>query len=241
MNTALKHLVVKLAILGIMFSASEAIHAELLNRNFSVTYEVSRDGFYIGDTERSLTQLPDGIWQYKSTTTAKGLAGMLFHDTVNETSTFKQTANSITPLSYVYDQSGGKKRTHYQIDFQWDKHIIHNSFQNKEFKLEPNAQDLQTFQLQIMRDLQNHQNTMTYFITDQKDASTYVLTQNGSAKIDTPYKKLETIKLVSNKLNDNDQYLIWCAPSLEFLPVRMQKIDAKGRTTEFVIKKFKLQ
>lgn len=241
MRTNPNHFAMKIALLSVLLLPPVMANADLLNRNFSVAYEVSRDGFYIGDTVRSFKQLPDGNWQYMSLTTAKGLAGMIFHDTVRETSTFKQTGNAIVPLSYLYDQSGGKKKSHYQIDFLWDKHVIHNSFENKEFKLEPNAQDLQTFQLQIMRDMQTHQNTMTYFIVDQKDASTYVLTQNGSTKIDTPYKRLETIKLVSNKLKDNDQYRIWCAPSLEFLPVRMQKVDAKGRTTEFVIKAFKLQ
>lgn len=216
-------------------------NADLLERNFSVTYEVSRNGMYLGDTVRTFKQTPDGHWQYTSTTTAKGIASMFVHDIVHETSTFMQKGHTIMPLTYQYDQSGGKKKKHYQIDFNRDTQTIHTTDGNKDFKLEPNAQDIQTFQLQIMRDLQNHQNTMTYFIVNNSDASSYMLTQNGSLKIETPYKNLETIELVSSKLKDNDQYRVWCATALEFLPVRIQKIDSKGNKTDFSIKAFNLE
>lgn len=214
--------------------------ADLLNRGFSVTYEVSRNGIYLGDTVRQFRQLPDGNWQYTSRTTAKGLASLFFSDTVHEVSTLKQQGNRIIPLRYVYDQSGGKDVEHYEIDFLWDQHKIHNGHNNKDYKIEGNAQDVQTFLLQIMRDLQQHQNTVTYFIASRNDASSYVLTQNGSHKIDTPYKTLETIELVSNKLKDNDQYQIWCAVGLEYLPVKVLKIDSDDNKIVFVIKNFKL-
>lgn len=215
-------------------------NADILNHGFTITYEVSRNGIYLGDTVRTFKQLPDGNWQYQATTTAKGLAGLFFHDTVVETSTLKQQGNNIIPLTYVYNQSGGKDVEHYQIDFQWDKHTIHNSRQNNDYKIEGNAQDVQTFLLQIMRDLQQHQNTMTYFIASRSNASSYVLTQNGSHNIDTPFKTLETIELVSNKLKDTDQYQVWCAAGLEFMPVRVLKIDTDNNKIEFVIKDFKL-
>jgi len=216
-------------------------NADLLSHSFTITYEVTRNGIYLGDTVRHFKQLPDGNWQFSATTTAKGLAALFFSDTVHETSVLKQQDHRIIPLTYVYDQSGGEDKEHYQIDFLWDQHKIHNGHNNKDYKIEGNAQDVQTFLLQIMRDLQQHQNTMTYFIASRGNASSYVLTQNGSHKIDTPYKTLETIELVSNKLKDTDQYRVWCAVELEFMPVRVQKIDTDNNKTELVIKDFKLQ
>lgn len=239
MRKSVNALMLRYALLMVLFLPPLA-NADLLNQSFTATYEVTRNGIYLGDTVRSFKQLPDGNWQYSGTTTAKGLAGLFFHDTVRETSTLKQQGKNIIPLSYTYDQSGGKDEEHYRIDFLWDQHKIHNSHNNKDYKIEGNAQDIQTFLLQIMHDLQHHQNTMTYFIASRGDASSYVLTQNGNTKIDTPYKTLETIELVSNKLKDNDQYRIWCAVSLEFMPVRIRKIDSDGNKTELLIKDFKL-
>jgi hypothetical protein len=239
MRKSVNALLLRYALLTALCLPPILANADLLNHGFSVTYDVSRNGIYLGDTVRSLKQLPDGNWQYTGTTTAKGLAGLFFHDIVVETSILKQKGNNIIPLSYTYDQSGGKDKEHYQIDFLWDQHKIHNSRGNKDFKIEGNAYDVQTFLLQIMRDLQHHQNTMTYFIASRSDASSYVLTQNGNTKIDTPYKPLETIELTSNKLKDNDQYRIWCAATLEYLPVRIQKIDSDGNKVELLIKDFK--
>lgn len=217
------------------------VKADMLSHGFSITYEVYRNGIYLGDTVRQFKQLADGNWQYTATTTAGGLAALFFSDTVHETSTLKQKGNSIIPLTYVYDQTGGKDVEHFQIDFLWDQHKIHNGHNNKDYKIEGNAQDVQTFLLQIMRDLQQHQNTVTYFIASRGNTASYVLTQNGSHKIDTPYKALETIELSSNKLKDNDQYRVWCAVALEFMPVRVLKIDSDGNKIEFVIKDLKLE
>lgn len=214
--------------------------ADLLSRNFTLTYEVAYNGIYLGDTVRTFRKIADDKWQFSGKTKAVGLARLFFKDEVNETSTLLQKGNAIMPLNYRYDQSGGKDEEHYQIDFRWDKKIIHNSREGKEFKLEKNPQDLMTFQLQIMRDLQNHQNTMTYYIASRSDASSYMLTQNGMVKLETPYKTLDTVELVSNKLKDNDQYRVWCAPSLEFLPVKIQKTDKDGDKTEFTLKLFSL-
>jgi hypothetical protein len=229
-----------LYLLAILLLAGSA-HADILNHQFTISYEVSRNGIYLGDSLRRYRLEADGNWKYRAVTRASGLAKLFFSDTIVETSILKKTATRIIPLSYHYDQTGGKDVIHDRITFLWDKKRIDNSNSNKQYRIEGNAQDVQTFLLQIMYDLQQHQNTMTYFIADRHDATTYVLTQNGSQTIQTPYKKLETIELVSNKLKDSDQYRVWCAVALDFMPVRIQKIDRKGNKTEFIIKSFKAE
>lgn len=214
-------------------------HAGLLNHGFSITYEVSRNGMYLGDSVRHFRRLANDEWRYQSTTQAKGLASLFFHDTIVETSVLKQVDQRIVPLSYAYTQTGGDKKKHYQIDFRWTKHTIYNSHLKKTFKIENNAQDVQTFLLQIMRDLQQHRNTMTFYIASRGDTTSYVLTQNGTHKIETPYKTLNTIELVSNKRKDTDHYRVWCAVKLGYMPVRVEKIDSDGNKIDFVIKNFK--
>lgn len=215
--------------------------ADLLDHSFSITYEVSRNGIYLGDSVRHFQRLADNEWRYQSTTRARGLASLFFHDTIVETSVLKQVGQRIVPLSYVYNQTGSKDKDHYEIDFLWAKHTIYNSHLKKNFRIVSNAQDVQTFLLQIMRELQQHQNTMTFYIASHGDATSYVLTQNGTQKIDTPYKTLNTIELVSNKRKDTAQYRVWCAVKLDYMPVRVEKIDTDDNKIEFVIKDFKLK
>lgn len=233
------NIMASLMVLLVLLLVIRPVHADLLSHNFSITYQVSRNGFYLGDSVRHFRQLADGNWEYTSTTKAKGLVSLFFPDTVVETSVLKQNNKRIIPLSYVYDQSGGKDKEHYSIDFLWQQHKIYNSRLLKDYPIEANAQDVQTFLLQIMRDLQQHQNTMTYYIVSRSTAKSYVLTQNGTHKIDTPYKTLDTVELVSNKLKNSDQYRVWCAVALEFMPVRVEKIDSDGNKINFVVKDFK--
>lgn len=214
-------------------------HAELLNHGFSITYEVSRNDFYLGDSVRHFQRLDGDEWRYQSTTRASGLASLFFHDTIVETSVLKQIGPRIVPQKYVYNQTGGNDKKHYQIDFQWAKKTIYNSHLKKHFRIENNAQDVQTFLLQIMRELQQHRNTMTFYIASRSDTTSYVLTQNGTHMIETPYKTLNTIELVSNKRKDTDQYRVWCAVTLGYMPVRVEKIDKDGNKVNFVIKDFK--
>jgi len=229
---------IALGLLSVLLLTATA-HADILNHQFNVIYEVSYNGMYLGDSQHLYRLEADGNWEYRSVTRARGLAKLFFSDTVVETSIVKKTANRIIPLTYRYDQTGGKDVVHDIITFDWNKQQIRYSNGKKQYKIEQNAHDVQTFMLQIMNDLQQHQNTMTYFIADRHDASSYVLTQNGSEVITTPYKKLETIELLSNKLKNSEQYHLWCAVALDFMPVRIQKIDRKGNKTEFVIKNFK--
>lgn len=228
-------LFLSLAFVGILFFPVLA-QADILSRNFSLTYEVKYNGTYLGDSVRTFRKSGDNTWQYASTTQAKGFVSLFITDVVRETSTIRQQGTTIMPLRYEYSQTGGKKSLQYQIDFDRDQGIIHNSHEQKELKLESNAQDLLSFQLQLMRDLQQRANTITYFIPSRRRAAAYVLTHNGSKKIDTPLKTLETVELASNKLKEHDQYRIWCAVSLEYLPVRIEKIEADGDRYEFVIK-----
>jgi len=237
------HLATRQIVIGLLLAVLLAgtAHADILNHQFTVTYEVTYNGIYLGDSQRHYSLEANGNWEYRSVTRASGLARLFFSDTVVETSILKKTANRIIPLSYHYDQTGGKDVVHDLITFDWNKQQIRYSNDKKQLKIEGNAQDVQSFLLQMMYDLQQRQNTMTYFIADRHDASSYVLTQNGSQMINTPYKKLETIELVSNKLKNSDQYQVWCAVALDFMPVRVQKLDRKGNKTVFVIKSFKAE
>ena len=210
--------------------------ADILSRNFTVTYEVKYNGTYLGDSVRTFRKTAEGDWVYSSTTKARGFVSLFIKDVVHESSKISQQGKTIIPLHYEYAQTGGKKELHFSISFDREQGTIHNSNENRIFKLENNAQDLLSFQLQLMRDLQQHVNTITYYITSRRRAASYVLTHNGSKKIETPMKAFETVELSSNKLKDHDQYRIWCAVSLEYLPVRLVKIEEDGDRYEFVIK-----
>jgi len=225
---------------GILSIASTTGHAGILKSGFTITYEVTHNNIYLGDAVRSFKLQNNGNWLYRSDTKGKGVIRMLVKDTINETSTIQQHAHTYQPLSYRYHQHGGKKEKKFNIVFDWKNGDISNDFTKKSYPLKTGTHDLLSFQIQLMRDLQDDKQSVTYIIADKKRVDSYSLKVVNKTKLKTPYKTLDTIKLVSNKIRNKTQFFIWCAPELNHLPVRVLKIDTDGKTTEFNLKTISL-
>lgn len=234
------HLSQMLASLLLIGACLPLANAQLLRKGFETTYEVYHNGMYLGDSVRKLSPQKQGPWEYRSITQAKGFASLFIKDRVEERSLLSISPTTIKPLSYTYDQTGGKRTQHIRLDYNWDKNTLSNSFLNKELELVPGTQDLLSFLLQIMLELQTNKEIIELYVADKKRVDAYQLKVIGNETIETPYKSLPTIVLLSNKIKGKMQFKIWCAPSLQYLPVRIQKIDNDGDEDTFSLKEFKL-
>ncbi len=226
-----------LTIIGVILAiVSTTGHAGILKSGFTITYEVTHNDMYLGDALRTFKLQNNGTWEYRSATKGKGIIRMLVKDTINETSTIQQHANSYQPLSYRYHQHGGKKEKKHNIIFDWESGDIRNDYTNKSYPLKTGTHDLLSFQIQLMRDLQDNKQSVTYIIADKKRVDSYSLKVVTKTELTTPFKTLDTIKLVSNKIRNKTQFFIWCAPELNYLPVKILKIDDDGDSSEINLK-----
>jgi len=202
--------------------------AQLLQKGFESVYEVHHNDIYLGDTVRKLTKQDDGQWLYSSHTQAKGIVSAFIKDKIEERSRLEISPNGIKPLVYHYAQSGGKREQIFQLDFLWDKQVLNNTYLNQELALAPGTQDLLSFVLQIMLQLQSNNKIIEMPIADKKRLDDYQLKEIGTESVDTPFKTLPAIVLLSNKIKGKRQFKIWCAPSLQYLPIKILKIEDDG-------------
>lgn len=215
------------------------IAAEFYQGGFAAEYEVRRNGIYLGITQRTLKPDEGKRWIYTSHTKPEGMVSLFVADEVRERSLIEKTDHQIRPLEYEYHQTGGKKEKHHRIRFDWNDHVIQVNGTNKTLPLADNTQDLMTFQLQLMLDLQQDKQDISYTIADRKRIREYELNKAEPARIDTPLGKLSTLRLVSKKTNTENQYKLWCAEALHYLPVKVQKVENDGDVIELVIRSFK--
>jgi len=215
-------------------------NAQLLQTGFETTYEVQHNTIYLGDTVRKLSRQEDGQWLYQSSTKAKGLAGLFFKDTIEERSILAITPNGIRPSTYSYEQTGGKKEKHIKLDYHWNKNLMFSSYLNKDLGLLPGTQDLLSFVLQIMYELQANKQIIDMPIAYKDSIDQYQLKVIGKETIVTPFKSLPTVVLLSNKIKDKKQFKFWCAPSLQYLPIRIKKIENDGDEDTLSLSQFKL-
>lgn len=206
---------------------------------FSAAYEVYRNGIYLGTTHRTLKPGQDTRWVYTSVTEPKGVVSLFVSDTVKERSEFRKTDHRIRPLAYEYHQTGGEKEKHYRMEFDWDTDTLEIGNKDKTMALAANTQDLMTFQLQLMLDLQQGKRDLRYTIADRKEVREYELGAAQPVETHTPLGKFATLRVVSKKTESGNQYKLWCAESLHYLPVKVQKVENDGDTIELVIAGFK--
>jgi hypothetical protein len=240
MHKKTRHFSQAIITLLLSYSILPTGNAQLLQSGFESTYEVYHNTMYLGDTVRKLSRKENGEWLYHASTKAKGLAGLFFKDKIEERSMLTISLNGIRPMTYRYDQTGGKKDKHIKLDFYWDKNELFSSDLNKDIELLPGTQDLLSFVLQIMHEMQANKQTIDMPIADKDSIDQYQLKVIGKETIETPFKSLPTIVLLSNKIKGKKQFKFWCAPSLQYLPIRIMKIDDDGDEDTLSLSKFNL-
>ncbi len=224
-----------------LVSFSSISFANILQTGFTIEYDVNYNGMDIGVNKRSLLFISDQSAIYKAETVAEGFASLLIKETIKEVSKTNITRDKITPVQYVITKNKRGKIEENKIDFNWQEKILTNSYSNKTEKLKDNTYDLLSLQLNIMRDLQQHRKKMQYQIATKKHYRQYTLKTEKEEVIDTPLGEFKTIKLVSKSAEGKSQFIFWCAPTLEYLPIKIEKINDKGDVVGFTLRAFTVQ
>ncbi|VAW92056.1 hypothetical protein MNBD_GAMMA23-875 [hydrothermal vent metagenome] len=230
-----------ISLLFLLFSVINTSHADLLQSGFKVEYDVEYNGFGLGVSKRSLSFAPPQTAIYKSTTTPEGFAALLISETVTETSNIHISRNKIKPSLYrlVKNKKGNIEQL--QIDFNWKATELNNSYLKTTEALQNNTYDLLSFQLKIMQDLQKNKTSMQYRIATKKHTRDYNLKVIKKETIDTGLGEFEVIKLQSDLTEGKSQFTFWAAPALEYLPIKIEKVNDKGDVFSFIIRAFTVQ
>ena len=204
---------------------------------FKATYKLFSSGLEIAQMERKLHKEGEEGYIYSSITDTVGLVAMFHKDHIVEVSQWKIVDNHIRPLNYTYSRDRGKKNRRINIDFDWDNKIINNVVNEKyrQMPLQAGILDKLLYQYALMRDLRNNQAEIAYEVTDGGKMKKYNFAKMEDENMQTTLGLLHTVKLQKIKHDDKSRLIIWAAPSLKYLPVKVESTDEDGRTTTALI------
>jgi hypothetical protein len=199
--------------------------------DFSANYQVMLNGIQAGDLKQRLSTNADGSRKFTSATQAQGLFAFFKPDLVEEISTWTMVDNKIQPRHYLYQRSGGKKDKYLKLDFNWQSQQLSIDDKNYPWQLalEPHTLDKLVYQLALMMDLDKGKNQYNYRIADGGKIKTYTIDVINEETVTTPLGKIKTIKL--KRLRDETskrQTVLWCAPALNYLPVKLEHTEKDG-------------
>lgn len=220
-----------------LFLFCRSVMAELPH-SFTATYELNYDDLRIGVMQRQFSRNSDGSGTFESNSHLTGLAALFRKDKLNEKSRWEIHDGQIRPVEYTLLRSGGDSIKMERHVFDWRTNRIHTETSDgkKVIETKPGTLDKLLYQIAIMN-ISTADHTLEFNLVDGFDLKTYVFEYLGEEELKTPMGKLQTVKF-ARKRNDESKRstLVWCAPELKYLPVRVDNVDKKGHLTSIVLK-----
>jgi len=148
-------------------------------------------------------------------------------DIVRETSRFRLVEDQVQPLHYRYHKNGKKPET-FEVDYDRQARVLRHSLLDETPSLQDNDQDLISFQIAMMLDLQQSTRMLEYRIADKKRIENYTLIPRGEKIFDTAMGKLHTVIMEYYDQERNRTYTFWCAKELDYLPYQSSRLESDG-------------
>ena len=186
--------------------------------------------------ERSLKQQNDGYWVFTSK-----VSSIVAKQT--EQSIFSKIAGQLIPFQYTFSRSVFGRSRDIEIQFDQSKSQITTIAKDKPWSQpwESKVQDKLSYQLQLREDVKAGREELSYRIADGGQIKTYRFIKTGIETLTTPAGEFKCLRLQLDRAGDQPQTLIWMAPELDYLTVRLLRIDNQGREHILNLKEYNFE
>lgn len=215
-------------VISIFSTNANSNKTNLLYNGFTANYDVSKNDFQLGVSERRLIRKSTKQYQYRSRTYATGMASWFVKDKITESSYYRLVNNKIIPSRYDYKNSNGKPNDNFSIIFDSQKNTVTRTKDNKQLTIAENAQDLLSFQIAIMLAMQQKNKNIKFTIADNESIAEYSLGHTKDENLKTDKGEIKTRVMESNLNKNKDHYIFWCAKKYDYLPIKIKRIEANG-------------
>ena len=199
-----------------------ALHAAPLP-DFEASYQLKRGNLHIGTMVVELKTATDGSYQYESRSWPARWASWLFKDKLFETSHGHIIDGQVRPDRYHYRRSGGSREREAILSFDWDNMTVENNVQDSPWKMDipQGTLDKLVAQLGMMFALGKGKSEVTFNIADGGKLKEYRFKVLGHETLELPAGTFKTVKITKLRKNKKRETYFWCAPELNYLPVRI--------------------
>lgn len=208
---------------------------------FDAVYDFERGRITIGETRLKLERTQDDIYRYTSESRAVGLISVFVDDVIREESIF-HFDGGFWPVSYNYRHLGSDKNRNESIAYDWTDRVARINYRGHESAtdLAPGMLDRFLLQLAITVDAQDGELRKQYRVIDNARIMDFRVRGGETEKVRTPAGEFETLR-VERVDDDRDKTLrLWLAPTLDYLPVRIEQEKRNEEPMRLVLKKIDL-
>jgi len=204
---------------------------------YKATYSVEYKGKEAGVSEWTVRPLGEDKYEFLASITAKGMLKLIRPKPTIERSQFRIEQGVLRPLEYWYEDGSRSGEDNWHVVFDWDRSIatVTTADARRELTLPRNALDIGTLKAAVMRDLELKGVPGPYAITDEDSVGSYEYTDSGAATLETGVGSLETRIFIQQRAGSSRSTWMWVAPTLGFLPVRVEQRRDNEVQTAFLL------
>ena len=192
----------------------------------NAVYEVYNRDRAVGEAEFSMTLLDAerGTYEFRSVSRVRGLYRLFVPRPAEELSVFVLENGRIRPLAYSLRDGTRRDRNSFSVEFDWerDRAVITAGEIRLEPRLLPGMLDRGSLQVALMLladDFFMEQVTLL----DQDGPEIHELRGDGVETLDSAVGRVLTRRLIQQRLGSSRRTLVWLAPELHGLPVRIER------------------
>ena len=190
-------------------------------------FEASYDWIWHGVTVAVSTlwlEQQDDKWIYRSKSEPRGI-GRMFSERPTQESVMEITNAEVRPLSYKADDGTSSTKRDANVQFDWQHNRITGVYEDTrvDMPIPPGIQDDLSVQIALMVKLLAGHTPTKFSLLSGNAVREYRYSREGEETLTTPVGTIQTIIYRSEKQYSPRVTRFWCAPSLGFIPLRVQQ------------------
>ena len=190
---------------------------------FQASYDWIYHGMTVAVSKLQLEQ-QDQRWVYRSKSEPRGI-GRFFSERPVSESILEVTPEGVRPLSYKADDGTDSTKRDANIQYDWQNNRVTgvNEDAKIDMPIPPGMQDDLSVQIALMVALIRGQTPDKFSLLSGATVREYHYSRDGEETLSTPVGKIPTIIYRSEKQYSPRVTRFWCAPSLGYIPLKVEQ------------------
>ena len=200
-------------------------------------YEVRYKGRRVARAEFSVTSGADGEHIFQSVTRARGIWRLASPNPAIENSRFSVVGDRLAPVHFDYQDGSRKGEDNYSVEFDaaGEQIRVVGAGGALELPFEDYLLDRGSLQVALMHDLSQCRTPGPYRYVDDDGIRTYQYERLDDLETDTGVGTLSTVRFSQAREGSSRTTILWLAPTLSYLPVRIEQIRNGEVETVFTL------
>lgn len=238
---------VLLGLLGEAIAETDTVFRLEDTQPFTVTYSVGNNLITAGNASLTLSKLDDSLWRYQLTTSPIGVFKLTGKGNIEETSTLQfiqapEEGLLLRGASYQYRQDKERRRA-VDATFDWAAETLEWT-RRGETQSAPLTDgpiiDRLSVTLAVMSALRQGKETMQYRVFDNGRIKNVIFSVQGEDQLDTSLGSLDTVRVLRiNAEGSSRSTITWFAPSLNYVPVKIEQLKRGELVARLTLKSLK--